>query len=257
MATNLPRDYQDYRKTLPLRRRTAIMFTDSGGARGRVAARSLAGLMRGVHEMDRAEHWEHVYGARQATQVSWYAPHLERSIAMIRTAADVSAEIIDVGGGASTLVDDLLALGCTKVSVLDVSTAALAVARERLGAQAGMVTWIAGDVTSVRLPTKAYDVWHDRAVFHFLTEPADRRAYVNLAAASVKLGGHAILAAFSLEGPSRCSGLDVVRYNAENLSRELGPAFALKQETPESHRTPSGAEQKLIYCLFERTSSAG
>jgi 2-polyprenyl-3-methyl-5-hydroxy-6-metoxy-1,4-benzoquinol methylase len=207
--------------------------------------------------MDRVEHWERVYGAKQATQVSWYAPHLERSIALIRSAADASAEIIDVGGGASTLVDDLLALGYTNVSVLDVSITALAVARERLGARAGMVKWIAGDVTSVHLPREAYDVWHDRAVFHFLTEPADRSAYVDLAAGSLTLGGHAILATFSLEGPTRCSGLDVVRYSAEDLSRELGPAFALKQETHESHRTPSGAEQKLIYCLFERIDHAG
>ena len=207
--------------------------------------------------MSRKEHWERVYGAKQATQVSWYAPHLERSIAMIRTAADPSAEIIDVGGGASTLVDDLLALGYTKVSVLDVSNTALAAAKDRLGARAGMVKWIADDVTSVHLPRDAYDVWHDRAVFHFLTEPADRRAYVHVATGSLRLGGHAILAAFSLEGPTRCSGLDVVRYSAESLSRELGPAFALKQETHESHRTPSGAEQKFIYCLFERIEGAG
>jgi SAM-dependent methyltransferase len=207
--------------------------------------------------MDREEHWEGVYGAKQATQVSWYAPHLERSIAMIRTAADPSAEIIDVGGGASTLVDDLLALGYTKVSVLDVSNTALAVAKDRLGAQAGIVKWIADDVTSVHLPREAYDVWHDRAVFHFLTEPADRSGYAHLATGSLRLGGHAILAAFSLEGPTRCSGLDVVRYSAESLSRELGPAFALKQETHESHRTPWGAEQKFIYCLFERIKGAG
>ena len=206
--------------------------------------------------MDREEHWERVYGSKEATQVSWYAAHLERSLAMIQAAADASAEIIDVGGGASTLVDDLLALGYLKVSVLDVSNTALAVARERLGARAEMVKWIAGDVTSVHLPGETYDVWHDRAVFHFLTAPADRRAYADLAAGTLKPGGHAILAAFSLEGPTRCSGLDVIRYSAESLSRELGPAFALKQEIHESHRTPSDTEQKLIYCLFERIKGA-
>lgn len=205
--------------------------------------------------MDRKEHWERVYGTKSVTQVSWYAPHLEQSIAMIRAVADASAAIIDVGAGASTLVDDLLTLGFTRVTLLDVSSAALAVTRERLGARAGMVQWIVGDVTGVDLPSKAYDVWHDRAVFHFLTEAADRRAYLRIATESLKLGGHVILASFSLEGPMRCSGLDVVRYSAENLSRELGPAFALKQETHESHCTPSGAEQKLLYCLFERVGA--
>ena len=202
--------------------------------------------------MDRKEHWERIYGAKQVTQVSWYAPHLEQSIAMIRAVADASAAIIDVGAGASTLVDDLLALGYTRVTLLDVSSAALAVTRERLGARAGMVQWIVGDVTTVDLPSKAYDVWHDRTVFHFLTQPADRRAYVRIVTECLKPGGHALLATFSLEGPMRCSGLDVIRYDAENLSRELGPAFALRQETHESHCTPSGAEQRLIYCLFER-----
>jgi ubiquinone/menaquinone biosynthesis C-methylase UbiE len=207
--------------------------------------------------MDREEHWDRVYGAKPATDLTWYAPHLERSIAMIRAGADASDEIIDVGGGTSTLVDDLLALGFTKVSVLDVSSTALAVAKDRLGDRAGAVTWIIGDVTTVDLPMEAYDTWHDRAVFHFLTRPADRRAYVDLAARSLKAGGQAILATFSLEGPTRCSGLDVVRYSAQTLSRELGPAFALKQETYESHRTSSGAEQKLLYCLFKRTKDAG
>jgi SAM-dependent methyltransferase len=209
------------------------------------------------YTMNPEEHWERIYGAKQATEVSWYAPHLKRSIAMIRAAADTSAKVIDVGGGASTLVDDLLSLGYRTVSVLDVSTTALAVAQERLSALAGVVKWIAGDVTSVHLPREAYDVWHDRALFHFLTEPQDRRAYVDLATKSLKLGGYAILAAFSLDGPTQCSGLDVVRYSAEKLSRELGSPFALKQETHESHRTPLGTEQKLIYCLFERIKGTG
>ena len=209
------------------------------------------------YTVDCKEHWERVYGAKQATQVSWYALHLERSVAMIRAAAPASADIIDTGGGASTLVDDLLAFGYTKVSVLDVSSTALAVSKKRLGARAGMVKWIAGDVTSMHLPREAYDMWHDRTVFHFLTGPADRRAYVDLLTGSLKLGGHAIVATFSLEGPTRCSGLDVVRYSADNLSRELGPAFALRQETHETHRTPSGVEQNLMYCLFEKIKGAG
>ena len=207
--------------------------------------------------MDRKEHWERVYSTKQVAQVSWYAPHLERSVAMIQSVADTSAAIIDVGGGASTLVDDLLALGYAKLTVLDVSNTALAVAKKRLGARTAMVQWIASDVTHLDLPRQAYDVWHDRTVFHFLTKPADRSAYVRVATESLKLGGHAILATFSLEGPTRCSGLDVVRYSAENLSRELGPAFALQEEAHESHRTPSGAEQKLLYCLFERIQGPG
>ena len=176
--------------------------------------------------MSDPEHWDAVYGAKAPDAVSWYAPHLEHSLAMIRTVADPPAAIIDVGAGASTLVDDLLDLGYARVTLLDVSSAALAVTRVRLGARAKNVQWIAGDVTTADLPGKAYDVWHDRTVFHFLTEPADRRAYVRVATECLKPGGHAILATFSLEGPMRCSGLDVIRYDAESLSRALGPAFA-------------------------------
>jgi SAM-dependent methyltransferase len=204
--------------------------------------------------MDHKEHWERIYGAKRADQVSWYAPHLRRSITMIEVATGGSGEIIDVGGGAATLVDDLLELGYTKVSVLDVSDHALAVARERLGARAETVRWIVGDVMNVDLSPQAYDLWHDRAVFHFLTEPQDRRAYVDVAAGSLKPGGHAIMATFSLDGPPRCSGLDVARYSAESLSRELGSAFSLKQHTDEIHRTPMGEEQTFLYCLFERIS---
>jgi len=202
--------------------------------------------------MDRKEHWERVYGAKQPTQVSWYTPRLERSLAMIGSAAANSAAIIDVGGGASTLVDDLLDLGYTAVSVLDVSSSALAVSKDRLGARAAIVEWIAGDVTSVQLPRAKYDVWHDRAVFHFLTQPADRKAYADLAVGSLRVGGHAIIASFSLEGPKRCSGLDVARYAADTLSRELGPSFILEQEMHEAHHTPSGGVQSFMYCLFQR-----
>lgn len=207
--------------------------------------------------MDRQKHWEQVYSEKQATAVSWYAPHLERSISKIRAVANPSAEIIDVGGGASTLVDDLLALGYTRLSVLDVSEAALAVAKERLGEAAATVNWIAADVTRVSLPRDSFDVWHDRAVFHFLTEPPDRQAYVDHAAESLKVRGHFVLATFSLDGPVRCSGLKVVRYSAESLSRELGPRFVLKQQTHEVHRTPAGMDQELIYCSFERIDTAG
>jgi len=209
------------------------------------------------HMVDRKEHWERVYGAKPATQVSWYAARLVRSIAMIQGVATTSARIIDVGGGASTLVDDLVASGYSNVSVLDVSASALAFAKERLGSKAEKVEWIIGDVLGASFPLGAYDVWHDRAVFHFLTSPADRRSYLELAARSVKPGGYAVIATFSLEGPARCSGLDVTRYSAESLRKECGPAFVLRQDKSETHRTPSGAAQAFLYCLFERVSSAG
>lgn len=206
--------------------------------------------------MTKREHWEKVWRTHPPTGVTWYAPHLAESLRLIREVTRPDASVIDVGGGASTLVDDLVAAGYRNITVLDISEAALAVARARLRDSGAPVQWVHADITSVTLPEAAYDVWHDRAVFHFLTGSPDRRAYADLAAGSLKPGGHAIVAAFSLEGPTRCSGLDVVRYSAESLSRELGPAFTLKQEIHESHRTPSGTEQKLIYCLFQRIKSA-
>jgi SAM-dependent methyltransferase len=205
--------------------------------------------------MTREEHWIRVYGDKHATEVSWYAPHLVRSLTMIEAVADAGSRIIDVGGGASTLVDDLLDRGHTEVSVLDLSSSALAVAQERLGDRAARVGWIAGDVTRTRLPEGGFDLWHDRAVFHFLTEPEDRRAYVELASTSLEVGGHVVLATFAEDGPVRCSGLEVVRYSAERLDRELGPGFRLRQAVHESHHTPSGAEQQFIYCRFERVAA--
>jgi 2-polyprenyl-3-methyl-5-hydroxy-6-metoxy-1,4-benzoquinol methylase len=202
--------------------------------------------------MDRNKHWDGVYTTRRADQVSWHAPRLERSLVMIRAVTDSSSEIIDVGGGASTLADDLLELGYSGISVLDVSSAAIAVAKRRLGKRAEAITWITADVTQSRLSDDSYDVWHDRAVYHFLTDPADRRAYSEIASRSVKQGGQLILATFSLEGPTRCSGLDVVRYSAETLGREIGSEFILEQEVQESHLTPAGAEQRFLYCSFRR-----
>jgi ubiquinone/menaquinone biosynthesis C-methylase UbiE len=142
------------------------------------------------------------------------------------------------------------------VSVLDVSSASLAVSKERLGARAAEVDWITGDVTRVRLPAATYDLWHDRAVFHFLGEAEERRAYANQATRCLKLGGHAMVATFSPEGPKRCSGLGVVRYSADTLSREFGRSFTLREEAYEIHHTPSGGLQDFIYCLFEKTGEA-
>jgi SAM-dependent methyltransferase len=198
----------------------------------------------------RGDHWQRIYGTKKPDEVSWYAAHLEPSLASIRAVATTDAPILDVGGGASTLVDDLLADGYRNVSVLDISTTALEAAKVRLGVAAPRVTWIAGDVTGVALPDDAYDVWHDRAVFHFLTDAADRRAYRNRLERSLRAGGHAIIATFAPDGPPRCSGLDVVRYDGEGLGNELGPAFVLEEQTRLVHRTPAGVDQRFSHCRF-------
>lgn len=203
--------------------------------------------------MERAKHWDGVYGGTSADRVNWYAPHLERSLAMIRAVAHPSSEIIDVGGGASTLADDLLKLGYSNVAVLDVSSAAIATAKRRLGCEAGGITWITADITRARLPSEKFDVWHDRAVFHFLTDPADRSAYVEAARSSIKRDGHLVIGTFAADGPTRCSGLDVVRYSADSLCSEFTPGFVLEQETREIHTTPRETEQSLLYCSFRRS----
>ncbi len=194
-------------------------------------------------------HWEKVYQAKRPSEVSWYRPHLELSLGLVeRAAADRGARIIDVGGGESTLVDDLLARDYRNVSVLDISVTALHVARERLGADASPVSWLSGDVTTYAFVRHAYDVWHDRAVFHFLTDPGDRAAYVRQVAHAVRPGGHVIVAAFGPEGPTRCSGLETVRYDADALHGEFGPRFRLESHLVELHQTPAGAIQQFVYC---------
>ncbi|UCF66409.1 MAG: class I SAM-dependent methyltransferase [Acidobacteriota bacterium] len=207
--------------------------------------------------MQSGKHWDGRYEKAPPDQVSWYAPHLDRSLAMIRDVADPSDSIIDVGAGASTLVDDLVALGYSKISVLDCSSRALEISMKRLAGQAVGITWMTADVTQAVLPADEYDVWHDRAAFHFLTEPADRAAYARVASRSVKQGGHLIVAAFSREGPSRCAGLDVVRYDGDALGRELGPGWQLEQELQESHITPARIEQSWVYCLFQKVPHVG
>jgi len=199
---------------------------------------------------DQRTHWEKVYTTRDAQEVSWYQPHAEQSLALInRIAGDGPCRVIDVGGGASTLVDDLLARARFDVTVLDLSEAALQVARERLGKkQAARVHWLTGDVTELELPANAYDIWHDRAVFHFLTEPEQRAAYVAQVRRSVRPGGHVIVAAFGPDGPLQCSGLPVVRYSPDALHGEFGAAFELVEHSAEAHRTPSGAVQQFVYC---------
>jgi 2-polyprenyl-3-methyl-5-hydroxy-6-metoxy-1,4-benzoquinol methylase len=200
--------------------------------------------------MNMREHWENVYGTKSPDQVSWFRPHLETSLALIDRAVhgDRSSRIIDVGGGTSTLVDDLIDRGYSNVTVLDVSHVALNTARERLGPASATVQWLRADVTSMDLPHHSYDVWHDRAVFHFLTKPQDRRAYVRNVASAVKPGGHVIVGTFGPDGPTKCSGLDVVSYEAESLHGEFGARFRLVESTTEIHQTPSGARQQFLYC---------
>lgn len=195
------------------------------------------------------EHWENVYKTKQPDAVSWFQEHATRSLELIRSVgASSKANIIDVGGGASTLVDDLLNNGFKNISVLDLSASSLEVARKRLGAAADQVTWIAGDICSVNLPDNVYDIWHDRAVFHFLTNLADRAAYVQQVMKSVKPGGHVIVATFAPDGPEQCSGLPVVRYAPRELHQQFGPSFELLEHMSEEHKTPWGSVQHFVYC---------
>jgi ubiquinone/menaquinone biosynthesis C-methylase UbiE len=203
--------------------------------------------------MSAKSHWEEVYRSKSPDQVSWYAPHLDTSLRLItEAAANRRSAVIDVGGGEATLVDDLLAQGYGDVSVLDISEAAIEVAKARLGDEAMGVTWIAGDITTCELPANRYDLWHDRAVFHFLTEPAQRSAYVGQVARAVKPGGHVIVATFGPQGPEACSGLEVVRYDADGLHDQFGARFQLLEHLTEVHETPWGASQQFLYCFCRK-----
>ncbi len=199
--------------------------------------------------MDTKSHWDKVYAVKAPDAVSWYRPHLETSLALMeRAASSHSAAVIDVGGGESTLVDDLLVRGYRKITVLDVSKTAIEVTKKRLGEAAQQVTWITGDVTEVPLDADAYDVWHDRAVFHFLTNPAHRISYVRQVARAVRAGGHVIVSTFGPEGPTKCSGLEVMRYDADSLHGEFGGRFRLVESSKELHQTPFGTTQQFLYC---------
>jgi 2-polyprenyl-3-methyl-5-hydroxy-6-metoxy-1,4-benzoquinol methylase len=199
--------------------------------------------------MDTRAHWEKIYGTKAPDQVSWFRPHLQTSLTLIeRAASDRSASIIDVGAGASTLVDDLIGAGYGNLTVLDISQAAIEVAKNRLGEASKSIRWLRADVTGGNFPAHAYDVWHDRAVFHFLTRPEERLAYVRNVAWAVKPGGHVIVSTFGPEGPEKCSGLDVMRYDAESLHQEFGSRFRLVESSKELHHTPFGTTQQFLYC---------
>jgi SAM-dependent methyltransferase len=201
-------------------------------------------------------HWDKVYGSRAIDAVSWYQEHAERSLDLIgKLGIGKDEPIIDVGGGASVLVDDLLADGYTELTVLDLSGAALTAARARLGARAVSVQWIEGDVTHAELPCGRYALWHDRAVFHFLTTPEQRDAYVCQVLHAVRPGGHIIVATFAEDGPTECSGLPVMRYDADGLHGEFGAPFELLGHEREEHVTPAGRVQSFLYCFCRRNHS--
>ena len=204
---------------------------------------------------DRTTHWQNVYATKGEAEVSWFQDSPTISFAMIRAAnSDHDAAIIDVGGGASRLVDALLQDGYRDVAVLDLSANALDAARKRIGPAASMVDWIVADATTWR-PAKTYDVWHDRAAFHFLTDPQDRTAYVERLRSAVAPGGQIIIATFAPDGPEKCSGLPVQRHDSASLAAELGPDFELVETRSEIHRTPWDSTQAFQFSRFRRRSS--
>ncbi|WP_341313558.1 class I SAM-dependent methyltransferase [Paraburkholderia sp. IMGN_8] len=201
--------------------------------------------------MDSKNHWEDVYRSKAPDAVSWYRSHLDTSLRLIeKIAPDRNAAIIDVGGGESTLVDDLLQRGYRDLTVLDMSAVAIDATRKRLGSISGQVTWVESDITVVDLPEHRYDVWHDRAAFHFLMEPSQRDAYIRVLTRALRPNGHVVIATFGPLGPNRCSGLEVRRYDAQQLSDEFGAGFELVTGTLEDHHTPAGSSQQFLYCSF-------
>lgn len=204
-----------------------------------------------MNGLGRKDHWEHLYGAKKEDEVSWFQEDPGVSLALINQATvPRTASIIDVGGGASRLVDHLLAAGHTNVTVLDIAEAALAQTRQRLGPRGSLVNWVVADITRWK-PVATYDVWHDRAVFHFLTEPEDRAAYRKALRSALAPGGTIIIGTFAPEGPERCSGLPVVRYAPPDLAAELGEGFQLLDTVEDGHRTPAGAIQRFQFCRFK------
>ena len=203
--------------------------------------------------MDTQSHWQDVYQRKQPQSVSWFAPHLQRSLGHIRALGlGKTARIVDVGGGASTLVDDLLSDGYRDVAVVDIAAQALDHSQARLGEHANAVDWIVGDVTQPLLPDASVDLWHDRAVFHFLTDPAQHAAYVAQVLRCVRPGGHVIIATFAPDGPEQCSGLPIVRYDADGIHGAFGGDFIKIGADAELHQTPAGGSQSFVYCFCRR-----
>jgi len=204
--------------------------------------------------MSAQDYWQNVYTSKASTEVSWYQEHAQTSLNLISSSSgtNLSASIIDVGGGASTLVDDLLRVGFSQISVLDLSAAALETAKNRLGTLAKKINWLAADITQAQLPTNTYDVWHDRAVFHFLTTFEQRQAYKANLLQTLKKDGHFIIATFAEDGPTKCSNLEVMRYSAAELFAEFSDNFELVSTQKETHNTPFGTTQSFVYCHLRR-----
>lgn len=200
------------------------------------------------------EHWRDVYRNKPADAVSWYRPRLDMSLRLLEEAGlTPQSRVIDVGGGASTLVDDLLARGVSQVTVLDLADEALDIARQRLGIRGSRVHWLAADVTRADLPGAAYDLWHDRAVLHFLVDPEAAAAYVAQVRHCLAQGGHAVIGGFAPGGPERCSGLVVARRSPEDVAALFGPDFTLVRDAKEDHHTPAGSIQAFSWAVLRKT----
>ena len=200
--------------------------------------------------LDREAHWQNVYTTKGEKEVSWFQDRPSKSLEYIAASGkDHDSALIDVGGGTSHLVDELLYAGYRNLTVLDLSEAALAASQERIGSRSKEVKWIVADVTTWQ-PAEQYDLWHDRATFHFLTEEEDRNAYVSCLMSALRNGGQTIIGTFALNGPERCSGLPVQRYDAASLSGVLGPRFRLLASDIEEHRTPKSASQAFQFSRF-------
>jgi len=201
-------------------------------------------------------HWQDVYQRKAADSVSWYRPHLETSLRLLgQVGLSSTSRVIDVGSGASTLVDDLVTLGVAHVTVLDLSAHALSAARARLGERGDQVTWLPGDLLTTLLPQAGFDLWHDRAVLHFLTDAGDASRYAQQVAWALRPGGHAVIGGFAPDGPERCSGLTVARRSAEEVAALLGPEFRLVDQFHERHITPGGTEQAFVWALLRREAA--
>ena len=205
-----------------------------------------------LFKRNRKYHWERIYQKHRPSEVGWFQAYPERSLKLINNScADTHCRIIDIGGGASMLSKFLLDQGYRKLTVLDISGKSIEKAKSQIGQKSSSINWIEADVTTYSF-NQQYDVWHDRAVFHFLTKIEDRRRYINTLNESLKLNGHLIMATFGLDGPRKCSGLPVVRYSPESLQNELGVNLQPRESFIEHHLTPSGVSQSFIYCRFVR-----
>lgn len=205
-----------------------------------------------MNEGTRRDHWQNVYGSKAFTDVSWFQPRPERSLQIIKeTAVGRDDAIIDVGGGASTLVDHLLDDGFSNITVLDIADLAFEQSKKRLGARADRVDWIVGDVTAFQ-PARTWQLWHDRAVLHFLIEEQDRARYVDVLRQGLAPGGHIVLSVFGPDGPLKCSGLEIRRYSVDMVGELLGPDFELLNSEIEDHLTPTGSTQQFLYSCWTR-----